>query len=248
MATASTATPSSARSGSSAPTPISPRAVQLVFATVLLAMLLSALDQTIVSTALPTIVGDLGGGHLSWVVSAYLLADTITTVLAGKLGDLFGRKVILLISAGLFVVSSATCGFATGMTWLIAWRFVQGLGAGGLGVTASAVLADVVPLRDRAKYQSALGAMFGVALVLGPLLGGVFTDHLSWRWVFFINLPLGLIVMGLAAYAVPSIARSQQRPRVDFAGIGFVSIGAGALTLALSWGGSDYEGGSPMII
>jgi EmrB/QacA subfamily drug resistance transporter len=248
MATTATAAPSPPRSGTEAPTAISPSGVRLVFATVLIAMLLSALDQTIVSTALPTIVGDLGGGHLSWVVSSYLLADTITTVLAGKLGDLFGRKLILQISAALFMIASATCGFANGMTWLIAWRFVQGLGAGGLGVTASAVLADVVPLRDRAKYQSALGAMFGVALVLGPLLGGLFTDHLSWRWVFFVNLPLGLLVMGLAAYAVPTVSRAQQRPRVDFAGIGFVSIGAGALTLALSWGGSDYGWGSAMII
>ncbi len=202
------------------------RRLRLVFVTVLVASLLSALDQTIVSTALPTIVGDLGGGdHLSWVVSAYLLADTVSTVLAGKLGDLFGRKRVLLVSAGLFVIASATCGFADGMTWLIAWRGVQGLGAGGLAVSASAVIADVVPVRDRAKYQSGLGAVFGVALVLGPLLGGLFTDHLSWRWVFFINIPLGALVMLAAARMIPRSPAPQQRPAVDYAGIGFVSAG-----------------------
>jgi EmrB/QacA subfamily drug resistance transporter len=228
---------------------VSRRQINLVFATVLVASLLSALDQTIVSTALPTIVGDLGGGgHLSWVVSAYLLADTVATVLAGKLGDLFGRKRILLISAGLFVAASATCGFADNMTWLIAWRAVQGLGAGGLAVSASAVLADVVPVRERAKYQGGLGAVFGVALVLGPLLGGLFTDHLSWRWVFFINLPLGLLMMAVAARTIPTVARSDApRPTVDYAGIGLVSVGASALTLALSWGGNTYPWSSVTI-
>jgi MFS family permease len=135
------------------------RRMNLVFITVLLGMLLSALDQTIVSTALPTIFGDLGAaGHLSWVVSSYLLADTIATVLAGKFGDLFGRKLIFQLSAGIFVLASAACGFAQDMGWLIAWRAVQGIGAGGLAVTATAVIADVMPLRERGKYQGALGA------------------------------------------------------------------------------------------
>ena len=146
-----------------APTPsadgvIDRRRMNLVFLTVLLGMLLSALDQTVVSTALPTIVGDLGGaGHLSWVVSSYLLADTVATVLAGKFGDLFGRKAVFQVSAGTFVLASAACGFAGNMTWLIAWRAVQGLGAGGLMVTATALIADVIPLRERGKYQGALG-------------------------------------------------------------------------------------------
>src|SRR5580698_3385053 len=226
---------------------ISRRQMNLVFVTVLIAMLLSALDQTIVATALPTIVGDLGGGHLSWVVSAYLLTDTISTVLAGRLSDQFGRKTILQISAAVFIVASAMCGFAHSMTWLITWRGIQGLGAGGLGVTASAVIADVIPLRDRAKYQGALGSVFGVALVLGPLLGGFFTDHLSWRWVFLINLPIGLIVMALAARTIPKISHDS-RPTIDYSGIAFVSLGAAAVTLALSWGGSSYGWGSPTII
>jgi EmrB/QacA subfamily drug resistance transporter len=221
--------------------------MNVVFATVLVAMLLSALDQTIVSTALPTIVSDLGGGHLSWVVSAYLLADTIATVLAGRLSDQFGRKRILQISAAVFIVSSAMCGFAPNMTWLIAWRGIQGLGAGGLGVTASAVIADVIPLRDRARYQGALGAVFGVALVLGPLLGGFFTDDLSWRWVFLINLPLGIVMMVLAARNIPSVTVSQH-PTIDYSGIAFVTVGASALTLALSWGGTEYAWSSLTII
>jgi EmrB/QacA subfamily drug resistance transporter len=226
---------------------VSRRQMNLVFVTVLIAMLLSALDQTIVATALPTIVGDLGGGHLSWVVSAYLLADTISTVLAGRLSDQFGRKTILQVSAGIFIIASAMCGFAHSMTWLIAWRGIQGLGAGGLAVASSAVIADVIPVRDRARYQGALGAVFGVALVLGPLLGGFFTGHLSWRWVFLVNLPLGALVMALAARTIPTIPRGE-RTSIDYAGIAFVSAGAAALTLALSWGGTDYPWDSTTVI
>ena len=224
------------------------RRMNLVFATVLLGMLLSALDQTIVATALPTIVGDLGGGgHLTWVVSSYLLADTIATVLAGKFGDLFGRKVIFQGSAGIFVLASAACGFANSMTWLIAWRAVQGLGAGGLAVTATALIAEVIPLRERGKYQGALGAVFGVTTVLGPLVGGLFTDHLSWRWAFYVNLPIGVLVIVMAAYTVPSLS-AKTRPVIDYLGIVFVSLGAAGLTLALSWGGTQYAWGSATII
>lgn len=222
--------------------------MNLVFGTVVLGLLLSALDQTIVSTALPTIVGDLGGGgHLSWVVSSYLLADTIATVLAGKFGDLFGRKMVLQVSAGVFVIASAACGFAGGMTWLIAWRAVQGLGAGGLAVTATALIADVIPLRERGKYQGALGAVFGVTTVLGPLVGGLFTDHLSWRWAFYVNLPLGVAVVVLAAFTIPR-DKGVSRPIIDYLGIGLVSVGAAGLTLALSWGGTEYAWGSATII
>ena len=186
--------------------PLDRRRMNLVFVTILVGMLLAALDQTIVSTALPTIVGDLGGaGHLSWVVSSYLLADTIATVLAGKFGDQFGRKLLFQVSAAVFVVASAMCGLAGSMSWLIGWRAVQGFAAGCLMVTATAVIADVIPLRERGKYQGALGAVFGVTTVLGPLLGGLLTDHLSWRWTFYINLPIGIAVIVLAAFTMPSI-------------------------------------------
>jgi len=228
--------------------PLDRRRMNLVFVTILVGMLLAALDQTIVATALPTIVGDLGGaGHLSWVVSSYLLADTIATVLAGKFGDQFGRKLLFQVSAAVFVVASAMCGLAGSMSWLIGWRAVQGFAAGCLMVTATAVIADIIPLRERGKYQGALGAVFGVTTVLGPLLGGLLTDHLSWRWTFYINLPVGIAVIVLAAFTMPSI-KPGGRPAIDYLGILFVSLGAAGLTLALSWGGTQYPWTSPTII
>jgi EmrB/QacA subfamily drug resistance transporter len=219
-----------------------------VVGAVMLGMLLAALDQTIVSTALPTIVADLGGAeHLAWVVTAYMLAETIVTPLVGKFGDMFGRKVVFQASVVVFGAGSLACGFAGGMGELIAFRGVQGLGAGGLMVTASALIADVVPLRERGKYQGALGSVFGVTTVVGPLLGGLFVDHLSWRWAFFINVPFAVVVLVIAAGAMPSIPR-QGRPTIDYAGIVLVAVGAGALVLMTSWGGTTFSWGSPTII
>ncbi|WP_256206806.1 MDR family MFS transporter [Nocardioides luteus] len=181
------------------------------------------------------------------MVSSYLLAETVATVLAGKFGDLFGRKLMLQVSAGLFILASAACGFATDMVWLIGARAVQGIGAGGLMVTATALIGDVIPLRDRGKYQGALGSVFGATTVLGPLLGGLFTDHLSWRWAFYINLPLGIAVIAIASLTLPQIARGT-RPSIDYLGILFVGLGASMLTLAVSWGGTEYAWGSATII
>ncbi|MEU4953777.1 MDR family MFS transporter [Streptomyces lavendulae] len=214
----------------------------------MLGVLLAALDQTIVGTALPTIVADLGGAeHMSWVVTSYLLAETVATVLVGKFGDLFGRKLVFQISAVVFITGSFLCGLSSNMTMLILWRGVQGVGAGGLMVTSMALIADVVPLRERGKYQGAIGAVFGVATVIGPLLGGFFTDHLSWRWAFYVNVPIAILVVVAAARTIPSV-RAAGRPVIDYLGIALVAVGASALILATSWGGNEYAWNSPVII
>jgi EmrB/QacA subfamily drug resistance transporter len=227
---------------------LSIRQRNLVFLAVVLGMLLAALDQTIVATALPTVVADLGGaGHQAWVVTSYLLASTIVTAVVGKLGDIFGRKQVFQVAILLFLIGSVLCGLAQSMTMLVASRALQGMGGGAITVTAVAVIGEVIPLRERGRYQGALGAVFGVTTVIGPLLGGLFTDHLTWRWAFWINVPVAVVVVGIAAVAIPELGRAA-RPVLDYAGIVLVGLGAAGLTLATSWGGSTYPWGSPMII
>lgn len=227
---------------------ISPQRRNLIFVAIVLGMLLAALDQTIVATALPTIVANLGdAGHQSWVVTSYLLASTVVTALAGKLGDLYGRKRVFQTAIIFFVIGSALCGLSQSMAMLVGSRALQGIGGGAITVTASALIGEVVPLRERGRYQGILGAVFGVTTVIGPLLGGYFTDYLTWRWAFWINVPISVVVIFVAAAAIPALAGSA-KPVIDYTGIAFVGLGAAGLTLATSWGGTLYAWGSPTII
>jgi EmrB/QacA subfamily drug resistance transporter len=216
----------------------------VIFSGLMLVMLLAALDSTIVATALPTIVGDLGGlERLSWVTSAYLLAQTAVTPLYGKLGDQLGRKRVLQSAVVLFLVGSGLCGLAQSMTELIAFRALQGLGAGGLIVLVQATVGDVVSPRERGRYQGLFGAVFGFASVAGPLLGGVIVEHLSWRWIFYVNLPVGLVALVVIATTLPATS-VRTRPAIDYLGAGLLAGALSAIVLVASLGGTTWAWGS----
>ncbi|HEV7752121.1 MAG TPA: DHA2 family efflux MFS transporter permease subunit [Baekduia sp.] len=228
--------------------PADRRRVLIVASGLMLVMLLASLDQTIVSTALPTIVGDLGGlQHISWVVTAYLLAITAVTPLYGKLGDLYGRKVVLQGALVLFLIGSALCGLAQGLTELIVFRAIQGLGGGGLMVSAQAAIGDVVAPSQRGRYSGLFGAVFGVSSVAGPLIGGFLTTHVSWRAIFYVNLPLGALAFAVLAVTLPSVSE-RRRHEIDYLGTALLALGLSALILATTLGGTTFDWASPEIV
>lgn len=221
----------------------------VIMAAVMLAMLLSALDQTIVSTALPKIVGELQGlEHLSWVVTAYLLASTVTVPIYGKLSDIYGRKLFYILGIIIFLAGSALCGAAQNMTQLILFRGLQGIGGGAMMVNAIAIIADIFPPAERGRWQGVIGAVFGMATVVGPLLGGWLTDNASWRWVFYVNIPLGLLALIILSFVLPTIKSEMRDKKIDYLGAGLLTAGLVPLLLALVWGGTEYAWDSPTII
>ena len=234
--------------GSASAPSLTKRRVLVIIGALMLGMFLAALDQTIVATALPTIVGDLhGASHLTWVVTAYLLSSTVSTPLWGKLGDQYGRKVFFQASIVIFLVGSALSGLSQSMLELIVFRALQGLGGGGLIVGAQTIVGDVVSPRDRGRYMGLFMAMFGVTTVIGPLIGGLFVEYLSWRWIFYINVPVGAVALVVTALALPG-ALSRVHRVIDYLGTSLLALAATALVLFTSLGGTSYPWGSPFIV
>ncbi|MDM8083575.1 MDR family MFS transporter [Cellulomonas cellasea] len=228
------------------------RTVWLIFGALMASMFLSSLDQSIVGTAMPTIVGELNGvEHQGWVVTAYILAIAIVMPLYGKFGDLWGRRWPFLIAIGLFTIASAGAGFAGSFAELVIWRGVQGLGGGGLMILSQAIIADIVPANERGKYMGPMGALFGIAAVLGPLLGGLFTDHLDWRWCFWINIPVGIAAF-ITAWFTLKLPSHRSDKKIDVAGIFFMVVATSALVLVTSWtswsGRDGYDWGDGLLV
>lgn len=235
-------------SGPTEPEARSPREIRLVMAGLVVAMLLAMLDNLIVGTAMPTIVGDLGGAeHLSWVVTAYTLATAASTPVWGKLGDMFGRKGTFVISIAIFLVGSALSGLSGSMGQLIAFRAVQGLGAGGLMVGVMSIMGALVPPRDRGKYQGMFAAVMALATIGGPLIGGFITDHLSWHWTFYINLPLGVVALAFIVITL-KLPTTRSTARIDYLGAVLLTVGITSLVLVTTWGGQEYDWGSKQIL
>ncbi|MGW3648523.1 MDR family MFS transporter [Streptomyces sp. NPDC000878] len=225
-----------------------PRSVRVVLLALMIAMMLAMLDNMIIGTAMPTIVGELGGlEHLSWVVTAYTLATAASTPIWGKLGDMYGRKGVFMTSIVLFLIGSALSGMAQDMGQLIGFRAVQGLGAGGLMVGVMAIIGDLIPPRERGKYQGMMAGVMALAMIGGPLVGGALTDHLGWRWSFYINLPLGVVAL-VAISAVLHLPRKRAQTRIDYPGAALLTVGITAIVLVTTWGGTEYAWGSARIM
>ncbi|WP_231446595.1 MDR family MFS transporter [Brevibacterium zhoupengii] len=239
---------SATQTAEKAPIVLNKKTIALIFSALMAAMFLATLDQTIVSTAMPTIVGELDGvEHQAWLVTIYLLAMTIVMPLYGKFGDMWGRKVIFLVAIAIFVVGSFGSGMAQTFWELIAWRGFQGLGGGGLMILSQAIIADIIPASERGKYMGPLGGLFAISSVLGPVLGGFFTQHMDWRWCFWINVPIGIIAFAIALFALKLPSHKSDK-KVDVLGIIFMVAATSQLILVTSWGGHDYDWNSPTII
>ncbi|HET6858147.1 MAG TPA: MDR family MFS transporter [Streptomyces sp.] len=241
-----TAEPAGAKAAGAAP---QPRSVRVVLLALMIAMLLAMLDNMIIGTAMPTIVGELGGmEHLAWVVTSYTLATAASTPIWGKLGDLYGRKSIFLISIVVFLVGSVLSGMAQDMGQLIGFRAIQGLGAGGLMVGVMAIIGDLIPPRERGKYQGMMAGVMALAMIGGPLVGGTITDHLGWRWSFYINLPLGAVALAMVTAVLHLPKKERSTAKIDYLGAALLTVGITAIVLVTTWGGTEYAWSSAIIM